>query len=477
MTHLQTINLIIGREFSTRVKKKSFIWITLLTPLFFVACFVIPILIMNGGTGEKAKDVIVVDHSGVVAPTLKSDDEATFEVKDPDSDVDAIKQSIIDKDAYALVVISPQDTMGDISVNSYCNEPLQTGIKSTVTNAVKKQVEDYKLRKYNITNLDQIMADISTDVKFDAVTVTKSGEKKESFEVYMAVAYILSFLIYIFILMFGGMVQRSVIEEKNSRVVEVIVSSIRSVDLMIGKIVGVALVALTQFLIWIVFTGVLLFAFQGIVGVDFLSKGVATQTQVAVPQGAGINVSVGDAQTVALSDASSGSKTDLGAEISRQLADPNSDMSGIVSGIKAINFPYVLLCFLLYFILGYLLYASMFAAVGSAVDNETDTNQLQIPITAPLIIGLFVMLQTFQHPDSPLSVWCSMIPWTSPMVMLARIPFGTVPLWQLTLSLVLLALTFIATAWLSGKIYRVGILSYGKKATWADLFKWMKYKK
>jgi ABC-type Na+ efflux pump, permease component len=279
-----------------------------------------------------------------------------------------------------------------------------------------------------------------------------------------------------FILMFGGMVQRSVIEEKNSRVVEVIVSSVRSVDLMIGKIIGVALVALTQFLIWIAFTVVLLFAFQSIVGVNFLKQGAAAQAQMSMPQ-ASFNAAPGDTSTVALADAASGSKTDLGASITKQLSDPNSDMSGIVSGIKAVNFPYVLLCFLLYFIFGYLLYASMFAAVGSAVDNETDTNQLQIPITAPLIIGLFVMLQTFQHPDSPLSVWCSMIPWTSPMVMLARIPFGTVPVWQLALSLVLLALTFIGTAWLSGKIYRVGILSYGKKATWADMFKWIKYKK
>lgn len=476
MTHLQTINLIIGREFSTRVKKKSFIWITLLTPLFFVACFVIPVLIMNGGSGEKAKDVIVIDQSGIVAPTLKSDQDATFKIKAPDSDIEAIKESIVDKDAYAMVVISPQDSMGDISVISYCNEPLQTGIKSTVSNAVKKQVENFKLKKYNITNLDQIMDDISTDVKFNAITVTKSGEKKESFEVYMIVAYVLSFLIYMFILMFGGMVQRSVIEEKNSRVVEVIVSSVRSVDLMIGKIIGVALVALTQFLIWIAFTVVLLFAFQSIVGVNFLKQGAAAQAQMSMPQ-ASFNAAPGDTSTVALADAASESKTDLGASITKQLSDPNSDMSGIVSGIKAVNFPYVLLCFLLYFIFGYLLYASMFAAVGSAVDNETDTNQLQIPITAPLIIGLFVMLQTFQHPDSPLSVWCSMIPWTSPMVMLARIPFGTVPVWQLALSLVLLALTFIGTAWLSGKIYRVGILSYGKKATWADMFKWIKYKK
>ncbi|MCI2082090.1 MAG: ABC transporter permease [Bacteroidales bacterium] len=456
MRHLETINIIIGREFSTRVKKKSFLWITLLTPVFFAACFIIPVLIMNTSKGEKGRVINVVDRSGIVAPALKNSEEMTFDMQPADSDIESLKGGLSDKEgAYALVLISPLDSAGDISVVSYSREPLSLDVRNAVSDAVKKQVEDYKLRKYDIVNLDKILSDISSDVKFNSITITKKGEKEDSVEVYMVVSYILSFMIYMFIVLFGGMVMRSVIEEKTSRVVEVIVSSVKSVDLMIGKIVGVALVALTQFLIWIVFTAVLIIGFQAIVGVDFF------KTPVARPGMEQVVVSSG---------------TDLGSNIQQQLSNPDSEMAGIVKSIKAINFPYLIGCFLLYFILGYMLYASMYAAVGSAVDNETDTQQLTIPITAPLIIGLFVMLQAFQYPDASVAVWCSIIPWTSPMVMLARLPFGNVPAWQLTLSLVLLFLTFIGTAWISGKIYRVGILSYGKKATWKDMFKWMKYK-
>nr|MBP9019707.1 ABC transporter permease [Bacteroidales bacterium] len=258
-------------------------------------------------------------------------------------------------------------------------------------------------------------------------------------EINMAISYIASFLIYMFIFMFGSMVMRGVIDEKSNRVVEVIISSVKPFELMLGKIIGVGAVALLQFLIWVVLTFAIIFGAQAFMGVDLASAGGSVPG--ALPEGF----------------SASGGK-----------------VGEILAALAGINFGYIILSFLAYFILGYLLYASMFAAVGSAVDNETDTQQLTIPITLPLIIGLFLMIHAFRFPDSSLSFWGSIIPFTSPMVMMARVPFG-VPLWQMILSIVLLLATFIFMTYLSAKIYRVGILSYGKKASWKDLMKWLKF--
>jgi ABC-2 type transport system permease protein len=247
----------------------------------------------------------------------------------------------------------------------------------------------------------------------------------------MALSYIMSLLIYMFIFMFGNMVMRGVIEEKSGRIVEVIVSSVKSVELMIGKILGIALVALTQFLIWVVLTLVLVAVAGFLMGGDI----------------------VGTMET---------------ADV--------AGMGSILKGISEIRFGYILTCFLIYFVLGYLLYAGMFAAVGAAVDNEADTGQLSMPVTIPLIIGLFLMLPTFQNPTGQLAFWASIIPFTSPMVMMARIPFGVVPFWELALSILLLLATFLLMAVISAKIYKVGILTYGKKASFKDLWKWIKTK-
>ena len=279
----------------------------------------------------------------------------------------------------------------------------------------------------------------------------------------MVLAYLMSFMIYMFVFMFGNMVMRSVIDEKSSRVVEVIVSSVKSVELMMGKIIGVALVALTQFLIWVVLT------FAIVTGVStFAAPKLADDADMA--------------QAVRMAASSGGVHPDnidgiVDAASQQTVADGESDgIFDIISKVKGLPWGYIIGCFLIYFLLGYLLYASMFAAIGAAVDNEADTSQLQLPITIPLIIGLFIMLHTFEHPSSQLSFWASIIPFTSPMVMLARIPFGVVPFWQLALSIGLLIITFVAMAMLSARIYRAGILMYGKKSSWKDLWKWMKQK-
>ncbi|MBQ3820086.1 MAG: ABC transporter permease, partial [Bacteroidales bacterium] len=277
-------------------------------------------------------------------------------------------------------------------------------------------------------------------------------EKVSESGVYMMVSMILGMIIYMFIALFGGMVMSSVIEEKASRVVEVLVSSVKATELMFGKIIGVALVALTQFFLWIVLT----LAILGIVGA------VSGQNLL---QGADTTQMV---QTVGVLQA------EQAEEVAAALSD-QGEMGVIFSTLGNLPYGQILVCFVVFFLFGYMLYASLFAAIGSAVENEGDTQQLQIPITIPLLLGFFIAIYAFKAPDSALVFWGSMIPFTSPIVMLARLPFG-VPVWEIVLSIVLLIATFAVCAWISAKIYKVGILMFGKKSTWKDLWKWFKQK-
>lgn len=451
---LKKINIVAGREYSIRVKKKSFILTTILTPILFAALMIIPSIIMMNDEGEKDLKVVVLDQSQIVAPSLKSDERINYVIS-PSSDVEEVKKNFADTDAYALVVISPLDEDNNVSVTAYSTKEMNIDIKASIKKSANSAVEAYKLSKYDIKDLDKILNDVKSDVKIDTYLFSEDGQEKRSMvEISMVLSYIMSFFIYMFVFMFGNMVMRSVIDEKQTRIVEVIVSSVKPFDLMLGKIVGVAGVAITQFLIWVVLTLVLVFGFNIVAGKDLIQNQLSSGTEQ-------VSMIAGDEAQNAIEAIASG----------------NSELGGILSAVSQIDFPYILGCFFIYFILGYLLYAAMFAAVGSAVDNEADTQQLTLPITVPLILGLLIMIHTFQHPDSALSFWASIIPFTSPMVMLARIPFeGGVPLWELLLSIGLLFLTFLFTVYLSGKIYRVGILMYGKKATWKDLLTWIKLK-
>lgn len=441
--NLNKIGIIIGREYTTRVKKKSFILTTLLTPVFMAVLILIPSVIMLY-QGRDQQKVMLVDRSGLVQPYFQSGEKVEYSFADTNADIEQMKADFDDLGIDVLVVVSGLDADNNVSVTTYSKEPVSLEDKSSISRKVETAVRDYKLKAYDIVGYEDIMAKVKTDVPVEALTLTSDGgEKADSVEAYMIMAYIMSFLIYMFTFMFGNMVMRGVIEEKSNRIVEVVVSSVSSFELMMGKIIGVAGVALTQFIIWIVLTLVLVSAGGALFGADLLSSGAA-----AVPGAAEATDAV--AGTVA---------------------------NGILGGLASLNIPYLLVFFLIYFLLGYLLYASMFAAVGSAVDNEADTGQLAMPITIPLMLGLFIMLHTFQHPSSGLSFWASIIPFTSPMVMLARLPFGVVPGWQLALSIALLLLTFVFVTYLSARIYRVGILMYGKKASFKDLYKWMKSKK
>ncbi|MBQ6957349.1 MAG: ABC transporter permease [Bacteroidales bacterium] len=454
------VGIVISHEYTTRVRKKSFILTTLLTPIGMGLLICVPMLIMLFSGNEQQK-VKVIDQSGIVAPYLENSEHTTYVMGTEGETVDLLKDIFDELDYYAIVGISPLDEKGEVSVISYSKEPLNMDLKTSINRAVNKAVENRKLMQYDIQNLDEILADVKTDIKLNSMTLTHDGDAKEdSVEIYMVLSYLMSFLIYMFVFMFGTMVMRSVIDEKSSRVVEVIVSSVKSVELMMGKIIGVALVALTQFFIWIALTLIIVMAVNTIAGPK-LMQNMGGVEQIVAMTGEDGNISPADMAAIA------------------QSSGETSDAAGvmkILGQIKDLDWLYIIGCFLIYFLLGYLLYASMFAAIGAAVDNEADTNQLQLPITIPLIIGLFIMLHTFEHPNSALSVWTSIIPWTSPMVMLARIPFGVVPGWQLLLSVFLLLVTFLATAWVSAKIYKIGILTYGKKSSFKDLIKWMKIK-
>ena len=459
---LKKVGIVIGREYSTRVQKKSFILITLLTPLLMGLLIVLPVLITLWG-GNEDQTVRIIDHSGFVAPYFENSSHVTYETAQEGETMDSIRAAFDELGIYAAVEISEADEAGNVTVDSYSKEPLNMDIKSTIRKNVNKAVEDNKLSRYDLGNLDEILADVKTDIQVNAMTLTGDGEaKKDSVEIYMVLAYLMSFLIYMFVFMFGSMVMRSVIDEKSSRVVEVIVSSVKSTELMMGKIIGVALVALTQFVIWVALT----FA---------IVMGVSTFVMPKLAEDAGVAQAVQMAATTGVHP----DNIDAITEAALAAQDEESDAASILhilDQVKGLPWLYILGCFFIYFLLGYLLYASMFAAVGAAVDNEADTSQLQLPITIPLILGLFIMLHTFEHPSSQLSFWASIIPFTSPMVMLARIPFGVVPFWQLALSIGLLIITFIGIAYLSAKIYKAGILMYGKKSTWKDLWKWMKQK-
>ena len=441
--------LIISREFLIRVRKKSFIIMTILTPILFAALIILPSLIMTLSSGKTGQQILVVDHSGLCEPFFNDTEEFIYTF-DQQADVAGIKKSFPDN-LYAMVEISEPDSSLNVAVSALSSKQLNLDAKSEIERNVKNALEKHKLERYNIENLEQIIKEINTKVSVKTFTVTESGDEKVAMvEIYMGIAYIASFMIYMFIFMFGSMVMRGVIEEKTTRIVEVIVSSVRPFQLMLGKILGVGSVAMLQFLIWILLTVAITAGVQSIIGFDKIAGTTPEIANVAGAQGTELAGVVNAAQT-------------------------DSGVAGeIFSALSSVPVTGIVVSFILYFLLGYLLYAAMFAAVGSAVDNEADTQQLIFPVTLPLILGLFIMIHTFQHPDSALSFWGSMIPFTSPMVMMARVPFG-VPFWELALSVGLLAVTFLFMTYVSAKIYRVGILMYGKKPNFKDLYKWLKY--
>ena len=438
------IGIIAAREFNERVKKKSFIITTILMPLFFVALMFVPALMMNIKS-DKAKEVIVVDQSGLIGDRLVSDGQLAF------SPSDKSFEELRDEahEVFGILVVGSDIATNPSNLQLFAYESSTINIEQAITEQVRTIVESEKLKEYNIDDIDAILEAIKTPVSIQVKQLDESGDAKESSSILnIALAYIFGFLIYMFVFLYGNMVMQGVIEEKSTKVMEVMVSSVKPFQLMMGKILGIASVAVTQFAIWVVFILVVGGAAMSLLGVDEMMAAASSASAMdpAAMMGATSVPSLDD-ETLS---------------IIRTVTDP-AYLLRILGG------------FLIYFVGGYLLYAAMFAAVGSAVDNEKDTNNLQMPITIPLILGIFVMMSAMQEPHGPLAFWFSMIPFTSPIVMMVRLPYG-VPGWELALSVGLLVLTFVGMVWLAGKIYRVGVFMYGKKPTFRELLRWARYK-
>ncbi len=448
---MNKIFLIIQREFITRVRKKSFIVMSILGPLLFAAFLVVPSWLATLEDTE-IKKIAIVDDTHLLGENLPETEYIKFSYLRR-ANIETIKNNFENLDYYGILYI-PDNIFASNTSILYSDKQPSLSTRMHISNALEEEIEDQKLRAENIEDLDEILRAIETNINLRNITFTEEGEEQESHAgIAMGIGYIGGMLIYFFIFLFGAMVMRGVIEEKTNRIVEVIVSSVRPFQLMMGKIVGVGLVGLAQFIIWVVLTIVLVFGVQR----AFFPELTQSPTQQVIAQDI---MADNDAAPVGAAE-ESGQNMEM--------------MEEIFASLDTVNFGMILGMFIFFFLGGYLLYASFFAIIGSAVDNETDTQQFMFPVTVPLIIGIFVMINTIQNPEGSIAFWFSMIPLTSPIVMMVRIPFNP-PIWELVLSMVILIFTFIGSVWMAGKIYRTGILMYGKKVNYKELWKWLRYK-
>lgn len=414
----RNLNIIISREYLSRVKRKSFIISTILMPIFMVGMMVAPVLIALTSTPEKQL-IAVIDDSGVVAKRLQNTEQVTFtpvtgELVDfkANEDYDAILT--INRD----VVSSPKD-----AATLYTRGAPSIQTESFVTSQLDNIVRDLRIRAYNIDNLDQILREVEPNINLATFRIDKEEEESTSSGLSYGLGMFTMFILYMFIILYGQMVMTSIIEEKNNRVLELVVSSTKPFDLMMGKILGICLVAVTQILIW----AILLIA----------------ASMWLIPAITGTN-------------------------------DP--EITAVIGQLSNPMFLVNIFGFMVFFLIGgYMFYSTIYAAIGSAVDNIQDASQLSTLAVIPVILALVISMAVVQDPNSTLAFWASIIPFTSPMVMMARLPFG-IPLWQEILSLVVLYAGFVGMIWVAAKIYRIGIFMYGKKPTIKDLIKWTRYK-
>jgi ABC-2 type transport system permease protein len=436
---MNKILLIIQREYLTRVKKKSFIVMTILGPLLMATLFVSPILIAKFSKDQDYK-IKIIDESPKIFTTLLPGNESISFVNDTIS----LKQAkdSFDADKYYGILYIPADIVRNSSaITLITDKQANIQVKSYIERTLQKQIEDAKLKSQGIDK--QLLESIKTEINLKTISL---GGKQSNVELTTAVGFIAGILIYMFIFLYGVQVMRGVIEEKTNRIVEVIISSVKPFQLMMGKIIGIALVGLTQFLLWIIIT-----------------------FSLSTAAGAIFNENKFDAQKIAMQSGTVNQVENINSESSK------ADINTIFENLDSINFTLILTCFLFYFLGGYLLYSALFAAIGAAVDNETETQQFMLPVTIPLIFSFIVAQTIITNPDSQLGFWFSIIPLTSPVVMMVRIAFG-VPPWEIALSMGLLIVGFLVATWIAAKIYRTGILLYGKKITYKELSKWLFYK-
>ncbi|WP_242927764.1 ABC transporter permease [Pontibacter vulgaris] len=447
---MHKIWLIIQREYLTRVRKKSFLIMTFLTPLLLAAFMIIPGLLIS--MSDENETVMVLDESGLFQGKLENKKDLTLVFVS--GTLEQAKEIYKATDNTALLYIPKLtiDNPAGIKIFSKKNTSLQTKIR--LENMLEKEVENQRLVASGIDR--EMLKGMKADISVASISLSDEGEKDNDAIVTSGAGLAGAFIIYFFIFLYGVQIMRGVIEEKTSRIVEVMISSVKPFQLMMGKIIGIAGVGLTQFLLWVILSSVVVTGVQAAFGVQ------ATSPAQQMAQG----------QIAATGEEVNGEETE--EEASK--ANSSDEIASLINAAGNLNFPLIIGCFLFYFLGGYLLYGSLFGAIGSAVDNETDTQQFMFPITIPLVIS-FIMSYSMvlKNPDGPVAFWMSMIPLTSPIVMMVRVPFG-VPAWELLLSMALLVLGFIFTTWIAARIYRVGILMYGKKVNYKELSKWLFYR-
>ena len=416
------LSIIISREYLERVKRKSFIISTLLVPVLMIALMFAPAAIMLLDT-PKSKTIAVIDDSGVVAKRLQSNDQISFtDYKQP------LDSARTDADIEAILVIGPKVIDNpNANISLYFRGAPSLSTDGYISGQLTQAIEDIRLEAYNIDNIREILEEVQVDLSYPTIRLDREEEQNTSSVLSYVIALMLDMMLYMFILIYGTMVMNSIIEEKNNRVLEIVVSSVKPSSLMLGKIVGIGLVAITQIFIW------------GVI--------IAVCSSWALPMLATMPEAAQDAE-----------------------------MMGAIGQLSDVGYVSSLMFYMiLFFIGGYLFYSAIYAALGSAVDNVQDASQLSTIATMPVIIGIVTSMSAVQNPGSTMAFWVSLIPFTSPMAMMARLPFG-VPAWEIILSLTFLYASFMLLIWLCAKIYRVGIFMYGKKPSFAEIIRWARYK-
>jgi len=431
--------LIIKREFLTRVRKRSFIVMTFLGPLLMAAIFVVPIWV-NKAADESLKKLYVISENSIPDSAFNDTEYAHYHL-DKSSDLETVRKTFADSE-YDAVLFIPSG-FPDSSVQLYSYQHIDMDLKQHTNSMLESFLESQNLSKLGVSA--QQLEQAKADVNVKTVKWSKSGDDKTGSAVLnLIIGFVLAMIIYMFIFIYGAQVMRGVLEEKTGRIVEVLISSVKPFELMAGKIIGIALLALTQFALWVILTVGIVTAASALMVGDMAQTGIQS-TQMAGTENM-------QEQTTGLAD----------SEIFMALSDYN--WGALLAG------------FIFFFIAGYLLYAALFAAIGAAVDSETDTQQFMMPVTVPLILAIIVAQGVISNPSGSLAFWFSIIPFTAPVLMPIRLAFDAVETWEFLLSVGLMLITIAGTIWAAAKIYRNGILNYGKKSSYADLFKWIRQK-
>jgi ABC-2 type transport system permease protein len=450
---MKKVWLIIQREYLTRVKKRSFIVMTFLGPILMASVWIVPLLLASRSEGTKMIEVL--DETGLFYEQFKPTKEVTFSYIT--EDLRTAKENLAKSENFAILYIPKSEYTTPKAFYLYSYKKPGLNLKMYLEESANKILENKKLE--DVYGIDEkTLASVKSNVSL--VVEDIETNKKSYTEISWALGFIGGMLIYFFIFMYGSQVMRGVIEEKTNRIVEVIVSSVKPIQLMLGKIVGIAMVGLTQFLLWILLTLGIVTSFTAIYADKITDYKMGKET-------------VANPGQLFPSDAMGMPDTQQGLES----LSKDENFSQILDVFFSINYGVIIWTFLFYFVGGYLLYAALFAAIGSAVDNEADTQQFMLPVTLPLVFSIVVGLSfVLNNPDGSVAYWLSLIPLTSPIIMMIRVPFGVNIYTDLLPSMILLVLGFLATTWLAAKIYRTGILMYGKKVNYKELWKWLTYR-